>query len=53
MSNRYGLEQIQGGKVDKAIADLEKAIARTDGCALRGAPDGKGAGMDWVTTCDA
>jgi len=47
------MEQIQKGKVDKAIADLEKAIARTDGCALRGAPDGNGAGMDWVTTCDA
>jgi hypothetical protein len=47
------MEQIQKGKVDKAIADLEKAIARTDGRALRGAPDGNGAGMDWVTTCDA
>jgi hypothetical protein len=47
------MEQIQKGKLDKAIADLEKAIARTDGCALRGAPDGNGAGMDWVTTCDA
>jgi hypothetical protein len=47
------MSQIQGGKVDKAIADLEKAIARTDGCALRGSPDGNGAGMDWVTTCEA
>jgi hypothetical protein len=47
------MSQIQKGKLDKAIADLEKAIARTDGCALRGSPDGKGAGMDWVTTCDA
>ena len=47
------MEQIQKGNVDKAIADLEKAIARTDGCALRGAPDGNGAGMDWVTTCEA
>jgi hypothetical protein len=47
------MSQIQKGNVDKAIADLEKAIARTDGCALRGAPDGSGAGMDWVTTCDA
>lgn len=47
------MEQIQKVKVDKAIADLEKAIARTDGRALRGAPDGNGAGMDWVTTCDA
>ena len=47
------MEQVQKVKVDKAIADLEKAIARTDGRALRGAPDGNGAGMDWVTTCDA
>ena len=47
------MDQIQKGKVDKAIADLIKAIERTDGCALRGAPDGNGAGMDWVTTCDA
>jgi hypothetical protein len=47
------MSQIQKGKIDKAIADLEKAIARTDGCALRGAPDGNGAGMDWVTTCEA
>jgi hypothetical protein len=47
------MEQIQKGNLDKAIADLERAIARTDGCALRGAPDGNGAGMDWVTTCDA
>jgi hypothetical protein len=47
------MEQIQKGNLNKAIADLEKAIARTDGCALRGSPDGNGAGMDWVTTCDA
>jgi hypothetical protein len=47
------MSQIQNGKVDKAIADLIKAIERTDGCALRGAPDGNGAGMDWVTTCEA
>jgi hypothetical protein len=47
------MSQIQKGNLNKAIADLEKAIARTDGCALRGSPDGNGAGMDWVTTCDA
>ena len=47
------MSQIQNGKLDKAIADLEKAIARTDGCALRGTPDGNGPGMDWVTTCEA
>jgi hypothetical protein len=47
------MSQIQKGNLNKAIADLERAIARTDGCALRGSPDGNGPGMDWVTTCDA
>ncbi|MFH1725324.1 MAG: hypothetical protein ABII00_11985 [Elusimicrobiota bacterium] len=32
---------------------LERAIARTDGCALRGAPDTKGLGRDWITDCAA
>jgi hypothetical protein len=39
------------GKINTAIDKLEKAIARTDGCALRGAPDGNGPGRDWITTC--
>jgi hypothetical protein len=32
---------------------LEAALARTDGCVLRGAPDLQGAGRDWVTDCAA
>jgi hypothetical protein len=39
--------------VAEAINKLEKAIARTDGCVLRGAPDDKGKGRDWTTNCDA
>ena len=34
-----------------AIGKLEKAILRTDGCPLRGFPDGKGKGRDWITEC--
>ena len=30
---------------------VEKALARTDGCALNGAPDGNGPGRDWITDC--
>ena len=36
-----------------AIDKLDKTIERTDGCALRGAPDGNGPGRDWITACDA
>ncbi len=36
----------------KAIDKLNKSIDRVDGCALRGAPDGNGPGMDWVIDCD-
>ncbi len=43
---------IQNGKDAQAIDKLLKAIERVDGCALRGAPDGNGPGMDWVTDCD-
>jgi len=42
---------IQDGDIAAAIDKLEKAISRTDGCALRGAVDGKGQGRDWVTSC--
>ena len=27
--------------------------SRTDGCALRGIPDGNGQGRDWITDCVA
>lgn len=45
------IESLGSGDVDKAIATLERAIDRVDGCALRGAPDGNGKGRDWVTDC--
>ena len=47
------IEELQAGNTADAIDKLNKAIARTDGCPLRGAPDGNGAGRDWITDCDA
>lgn len=44
---------IQQGDYDAAIDKLTQAISRTDGCVLRGAPDGNGAGRDWVIDCAA
>jgi hypothetical protein len=38
---------------DRAISKLSQAIARTDGCALRGGADGPGSGWDWITDCAA
>jgi hypothetical protein len=45
-----GIEQ---GKPKKAVDKLKKAISRIDGCALRGTPDVKGPGRDWVIDCAA
>ena len=42
---------IQGGDVDMALRKIDDAIARTDGCVLRGEPDGNGPGRDWITDC--
>ena len=47
------ISKIQSGDIAGAIDKLEKAIARTDGCALNGSPDGNGSGRDWITDCDA
>ena len=44
---------IQEGDFDEAIDKLEQALARTDGCQLRGTPDGNGPGRDWITDCTA
>ena len=46
-------KQLLKGDVAKAIADLERAIERADGCARRGEVDGKGPGRDWITDWDA
>ena len=43
----------QRGDFSHAAHKLTRAIIRTDGCSLRGAPDGRGSGMDWVTNCPA
>ncbi len=38
---------------NQARSHLVNAISRTDGCPLRGGPDGNGQGRDWVLDCDA
>jgi hypothetical protein len=42
---------LHDGSLTTARQQLEQAISRTDGCALRGTPDGNGPGRDWITTC--
>jgi hypothetical protein len=44
---------LDAGDLNTARQQLQQAISRTDGCALRGVPDGNGPGRDWITTCDA
>ncbi len=44
---------LQEGDIGSARHHLAQAIARTDGCALRGTPDGNGSGRDWLVTCEA
>ena len=39
--------------MDRARDKLQKSIDRTDGCALRGTPDGDGDRRDWITDCAA
>jgi hypothetical protein len=48
---RQAVVAIQTGDFSEAIKKLEDALARTDGCVLRGAPDGNGPGRDWITSC--
>ena len=53
------LAGIDAGRTDRAAHrraahNLEKAIARTDGCILNpplGTPDRRGQGQDWITDC--
>ena len=51
MGNYLGqaCQAIQKGDAQKAIRKIEDALERCDGVALRGAPDGNGRGMDWIT----
>jgi cytidyltransferase-like protein len=44
---------LQSGDLAEARHKLAQAIERTDGCTLRGAPDGSGPGRDWITDCGA
>lgn len=44
---------IQQGNTSNAISRLSDLISRTDGCALRGAPDATGQGKDWISDCSA
>lgn len=44
---------IQAGDFLHASEALTNAITRTDGCVMRGTPDGPGTSMDWVTNCVA
>jgi hypothetical protein len=50
---KEAIGQLQNGNVAAAIQKLNMAIERTDGCALRMAVDGNGAGRDWITSCAA
>ena len=44
---------MQADDLATAIDKLQNAMERTDGCVLRGAPDGNGPARDWITDCDA
>lgn len=46
------VNSLRKGKIDAAIGKLESAIARLDGCPLRGDVDGPGPGKDWIVDCD-
>lgn len=43
------ISDIQNGNISQATGKLNDAILRTDGFPLRGALDGDGPGMDWIT----
>lgn len=47
------IQFVQSGNLNPARTKLEQAIARTDGCPLRGQPDAGGPGRDWITDCAA
>lgn len=47
------MHSIQNGNNARVVRKLEKALKRTDGCALRGSIDEKSPGRDWITDCNA
>ncbi len=48
---KQALDDVRNDKLRHAQKELQNAIERTDGCALRGQPDTKGSGRDWITDC--
>ncbi len=46
---QQAIADVQQGKTSQAIGKLNDSIIRTDGFPLRGALDGNGPGMDWIT----
>ena len=44
---------LQAGDLEGAVLKITQALERTDGCVLRGSPDGNGPGRDWITDCGA
>ena len=47
------LAALRAGDTEEARSKLAQAVERTDGCVLRGVPDGNGSGRDWITDCAA
>ena len=45
------IRAIQRDDIDGALRKIGNALERTDGCTLRGGPDGNGTGRDWITDC--
>ncbi len=45
------IRAIQLGNIELALFKIDEALERTDGCVLRGEPDGNGPGRDWITDC--
>jgi hypothetical protein len=41
----------QAGNTSAAVAKINLAIERTNGCETSGVPDGNGPGRDWITDC--
>ena len=47
------LAALEAGDLAEARRKVAAAIERTDGCALRQAPDGNGPERDWIVDCEA
>ena len=47
------LAAIEAGDLAEAKSKVAAALERTDGCALRQAPDGNGPERDWIVDCEA